>query len=36
VRSRLGPAIAPREIEFAADLPKNKAGKILRRLLRNE
>ena len=34
-RGRLGPAIAPREIEFAADLPKNKAGKIVRRLLRN-
>jgi acetyl-CoA synthetase len=35
-RSRLGPAIAPRGIEFADDLPKNKAGKIVRRLLRNE
>jgi acetyl-CoA synthetase len=34
-RSRLGPAIAPREIEFAVDLPKNTAGKIVRRLLRN-
>ncbi len=33
-RSRLGPAIAPREIAFAADLPKNNAGKILRRVLR--
>ncbi|MFZ0614244.1 MAG: AMP-binding protein [Desulfobacterales bacterium] len=33
-RRRLGPAIAPREIEFADELPKNKAGKIVRRLLR--
>ncbi len=33
-RSRLGPAIAPREIAFQDDLPKNKAGKIMRRLLK--
>ncbi len=33
-RRRLGPAIAPREIAFQEDLPKNKAGKIMRRLLR--
>lgn len=34
VRKRLGPAIAPRQIDFAADLPKNRAGKIVRRLLK--
>jgi acetyl-CoA synthetase len=33
-RSLLGAALAPREIEFTAQLPKNRAGKILRRLLR--
>ncbi len=33
-RSRLGPAIAPREIVFQQDIPKNKAGKIMRRLLK--
>ena len=33
-RKRLGAAVAPREIEFKADLPKNRAGKILRRLLK--
>lgn len=33
-RSRLGPAIAPREIEFIDTLPRNRAGKILRRTLR--
>ena len=33
-RSRLGPAIAPREIEFIDTLPRNRAGKILRRALR--
>jgi acetyl-CoA synthetase len=35
-RRRLGPAIAPREIEFSRDLPKNRAGKILRRTLREK
>jgi acetyl-CoA synthetase len=35
-RRRLGAAIAPREIEFVDDLPKNRAGKIVRRLLRTE
>ncbi len=34
VRKRLGPAIAPREIEFSKNLPKNRAGKIVRRLLK--
>ncbi len=33
-RSRLGPAVAPREIEFVTSLPKNRAGKIMRRLLK--
>ncbi|MGD8367998.1 MAG: acetate--CoA ligase [Desulfobacterales bacterium] len=33
-RKRLGAAVAPREIEFTENLPKNKAGKILRRLLK--
>jgi acetyl-CoA synthetase len=33
-RTRLGAAVAPREIAFDQHLPKNKAGKIMRRLLR--
>jgi acetyl-CoA synthetase len=33
-RRRLGPAVAPKEIEFVAGLPKTKSGKILRRLLK--
>ena len=33
-RKRLGPAVAPKEIDFKPDLPKNKAGKIMRRLLK--
>jgi acetyl-CoA synthetase len=33
-RSRLGPAIAPREIDFRHNLPKTRSGKIMRRLLR--
>jgi acetyl-CoA synthetase len=33
-RARLGPAIAPKEIEFRATIPKNRAGKIMRRLLK--
>ncbi len=33
-RRRLGPAIAPREIEFRANLPKTRSGKIMRRLLK--
>ena len=33
-RTRLGPAVAPREIEFHPDLPKTRSGKIMRRLLR--
>jgi acetyl-CoA synthetase len=33
-RARLGAAVAPREIDFHADLPKTRSGKIVRRLLR--
>jgi acetyl-CoA synthetase len=33
-RSRLGAAVAPKEIEFRDDLPHTKSGKIMRRLLR--
>ena len=33
-RTRLGAAVAPKEIAFAASLPKTRSGKIMRRLLR--
>jgi acetyl-CoA synthetase len=33
-RKRLGPAVAPREIDFDQHLPKTRSGKIMRRLLR--
>ena len=33
-RKRLGPAVAPKEIEFSEQLPKTRSGKIMRRLLR--
>jgi acetyl-CoA synthetase len=33
-RTRLGPAVAPREIAFEANLPKTRSGKIMRRLLK--
>ena len=33
-RKRLGPAVAPKEIEFKDGLPKTKSGKIMRRLLK--
>lgn len=33
-RSRLGPAVAPREIDVLPSLPKTRSGKILRRLLK--
>jgi acetyl-CoA synthetase len=33
-RKRLGPAVAPREIEFRESLPKTRSGKIMRRLLK--
>lgn len=32
-RQRLGPAVAPKEIEFRTQLPKTRSGKIMRRLL---
>ena len=34
VRQRLGPAVAPREIEVIDILPKTRSGKIMRRLLK--
>jgi acetyl-CoA synthetase len=33
-RTRLGAAVAPKEIDFLASIPKNRAGKIMRRLLK--
>jgi acetyl-CoA synthetase len=33
-RKRLGPAVAPREIDFADSLPHTRSGKIMRRLLK--
>jgi len=33
-RKKLGSAVAPKEIDFHKDLPKNRAGKIMRRLLK--
>jgi acetyl-CoA synthetase len=33
-RIKLGPAIAPREIDFRTNLPKTRSGKIMRRLLK--
>jgi acetyl-CoA synthetase len=33
-RKRLGPAVAPRDIDFRTDLPKTRSGKIMRRLLK--
>ena len=33
-RKTLGPAVAPREIQFVDDLPKTRSGKIMRRLLK--
>ena len=33
-RKRLGPAVAPREIDFVASVPKTRSGKIMRRLLK--
>ena len=33
-RVRLGAAVAPKEIAFRASIPKNRAGKIMRRLLK--
>jgi acetyl-CoA synthetase len=33
-RSRLGAAVAPREIDIKAGLPRTRSGKIMRRLLK--
>ncbi len=33
-RKEMGPAVAPKEIEFVGSIPKTKSGKILRRLLK--
>ena len=33
-RTRLGPAVAPREIQVIDILPKTRSGKIMRRLLK--
>ncbi|MBX4924413.1 acetate--CoA ligase [Rhizobium binae] len=33
-RKRLGPAVAPRQIEFRRSLPKTRSGKVMRRLLK--
>jgi acetyl-CoA synthetase len=33
-RTRLGAAVAPKEIEFRAELPHTRSGKVMRRLLR--
>jgi len=33
-RKRMGPAVAPKEIAFAKDLPHTRSGKIMRRLLK--
>ena len=33
-RKRLGPAVAPRAIDFQKSLPKTRSGKIMRRLLK--
>jgi acetyl-CoA synthetase len=33
-RRRLGPSLAPREVELCASLPRTRSGKILRRVLR--
>jgi acetyl-CoA synthetase len=33
-RRKLGPAVAPREIDFQTGLPKTRSGKIMRRLLK--
>ncbi len=33
-RRRLGPAVAPKEIDFVAALPRTRSGKIMRRLLK--
>jgi acetyl-CoA synthetase len=34
-RAKLGPALAPRQIDFKQQLPRNKAGKVMRRVLKD-
>jgi len=34
MRKEMGPAVAPKEIEFIDTIPKTKSGKVLRRLLK--
>lgn len=34
MRKEMGPAVAPKEIEFVESIPKTKSGKVLRRLLK--
>ena len=34
-RKKLGPGVAPREIDFIDVLPKTRSGKIMRRLLKS-
>jgi acetyl-CoA synthetase len=34
-RKRLGASVAPKEVEFQADLPKTQSGKIMRRLIKS-
>ncbi len=34
-RKRLGAAVAPKEIDFRANLPRTRSGKIMRRLLKS-
>jgi acetyl-CoA synthetase len=33
-RKRLGPAVAPKLLDFTGNLPKTRSGKIMRRLLK--
>jgi len=33
-RKRLGAVVAPREIDYVANVPKTRSGKIMRRLLK--
>ena len=33
-RKEMGPAVAPKEIEFIESIPKTRSGKVLRRLLK--
>ena len=34
-RKRLGPAVAPKQVDFRTNLPKTRSGKIMRRLLKS-